>query len=142
MMGYVVYDLSFAVPFQFLTPPHSFISRTFRVGINKLTVSVRLLFIKRTEHTDRVRNKIVLLQEDVDMSSGLLYTRKDCKIIDGFWIQIGSLMMSSTPLLTLFFLFSNMSKRRPWRLTTPFLLGRWIQIYVRSFRRWYQCYQV
>lgn len=73
-MGYVVYDVSFITHFQFLTPPYSFISRTFRVGIIKST-DIRL-FIRRTEHTDRVRNKIVLLQEDVDMSSGLLYAQK------------------------------------------------------------------
>lgn len=32
--------------------------------------------MRRTEHTDRVRNKIVLLQENADMSSGLFVRPK------------------------------------------------------------------
>jgi hypothetical protein len=70
MMEYVVYDTSFVALFQFLTLPYSSISPTFRVRINKL-FAIRL-FIERIEHTDRVRNRLVLLQEVVNMSSGLL----------------------------------------------------------------------
>lgn len=51
-------------------------------------------------------------------------------------------MISSTLLLTLFSLFSNISRRRPWRLTTPFSLGRWIPLYLRSLQKWQQWYHV